>query len=252
MRAGVSKVCITPPVGTWQGGYGARRHPCVGVHDDLFARALVLAGDGERPAGGRRRRRHLGAVARPGGRRPAPRRAAGHRHPRRAASPCVPPHPHGGPATRGSSAARMRGRGRRTRTTCACWRSTWPARWRRRRELQPVAVRLARGQAGFNVNRRVRTPEGTLMRPNPERTGGPGGGGGAAGRGGGRTTARAAGAPLAVLFRYTCHATAMGAQNDLITADYPGGAGAFRRAGVRRPGHRPLPPGLRRKPVCRT
>ena len=37
-----------------------------------------------------------------------------------------------------------------------------------------------------------------------------------------RTAPGAAGAPLAVLFRYTCHATAMGAQNDLITADYPG------------------------------
>ena len=23
MRAGVAKVCITPPVGSWQGGYGA-------------------------------------------------------------------------------------------------------------------------------------------------------------------------------------------------------------------------------------
>jgi hypothetical protein len=32
--------------------------------------------------------------------------------------------------------------------------------------------------------------------------------------------------PLAVLFRYTCHATAMGAQNYLITADYPGAAAA--------------------------
>ena len=42
MRGGVARVCITPPVGTWQGGYGARDRPCEGVHDDLFARALVL------------------------------------------------------------------------------------------------------------------------------------------------------------------------------------------------------------------
>src|SRR5688500_6505160 len=47
MRAGVSKICITPPVGTWQGGYGARTMPCVGVHDDLYARAIVLEADGE-------------------------------------------------------------------------------------------------------------------------------------------------------------------------------------------------------------
>ena len=44
MRAGVAKICITPPVGTWQGGYGARTHPCVGIHDDLYARAIVFEG----------------------------------------------------------------------------------------------------------------------------------------------------------------------------------------------------------------
>src|SRR5215203_5393426 len=46
MKAGVAKVVITPPVGTWQGGYGARTKPCVGVHDDLHARAIVLEGEG--------------------------------------------------------------------------------------------------------------------------------------------------------------------------------------------------------------
>ena len=51
MRGGVAKVCITPPVGAWQGGYGARDRPCEGVHDDLFARALVLEDeDGTRGA----------------------------------------------------------------------------------------------------------------------------------------------------------------------------------------------------------
>ncbi len=33
---------ITPPVGTWLEGYGARTSGSVGVHDDLHARALVL------------------------------------------------------------------------------------------------------------------------------------------------------------------------------------------------------------------
>ena len=45
MRAGAAKVCITPPVGSWQGGYGARNRPSEGVHDDLHASALVLEGD---------------------------------------------------------------------------------------------------------------------------------------------------------------------------------------------------------------
>jgi hypothetical protein len=38
------------------------------------------------------------------------------------------------------------------------------------------------------------------------------------------TTGAAPPIPLAVLFRYACHATAMGGQNYLITADYPGAA----------------------------
>jgi hypothetical protein len=43
--AGVARVTITPPVGTWQAGFGDRNRPSEGIHDDLFARALVL-GDG--------------------------------------------------------------------------------------------------------------------------------------------------------------------------------------------------------------
>ncbi|HEX2038002.1 MAG TPA: hypothetical protein VHS99_27835, partial [Chloroflexota bacterium] len=76
--------------------------------------------------------------------------------------------------------------------------------------------------AGFNVNRRLRTPQGMQMRPNPE---------GVVDREVlvvrlDRASQEAA-EPLAVLFRYTCHATAMGAQNYQITADYPGAAAAF-------------------------
>ena len=224
MRAGVSKVCITPPVGTWQGGYGARRHPCVGVHDDLFARALVLAGDDGSPAGAvvavdisglshdladAARRRAERATGIPAG----------------SIALCAS-HTHGGPATRGF-VGRDEGPQADEDYLRLLEKYLAGAVAAAARELQPVAVRLGRGQAGFNVNRRVRTPEGTLMRPNPE---------GAVDREvvvvrldaveDGRAPG-AAGAPLAVLLRYTCHATAMGAQNDLITADYPGAAAAF-------------------------
>ncbi len=46
--AGAAVVDITPPVGGLMDGYGARRTPSQGVHDPLFARALVLdyGGDG--------------------------------------------------------------------------------------------------------------------------------------------------------------------------------------------------------------
>lgn len=42
MKLGCSKVCITPPVGVDLSGYGLREQPSVGIHDDLFARALFL------------------------------------------------------------------------------------------------------------------------------------------------------------------------------------------------------------------
>jgi hypothetical protein len=49
MRAGFSRRCITPPLGTPMMGWTSRdREPgCAGVHDDLFARALFLAHEGE-------------------------------------------------------------------------------------------------------------------------------------------------------------------------------------------------------------
>jgi neutral ceramidase len=52
LRAGAARVGITPPIGTWQGGFGARKHPCEGMHDELYARAVVLEGeaDGSRVA----------------------------------------------------------------------------------------------------------------------------------------------------------------------------------------------------------
>jgi neutral ceramidase len=42
LLAGAAEVVITPPVGTFLDGYGARTSGSVGVHDDLHARALVV------------------------------------------------------------------------------------------------------------------------------------------------------------------------------------------------------------------
>ncbi len=42
LLAGSAEVVITPPVGTFLDGYGARTTGSVGVHDDLHARALVI------------------------------------------------------------------------------------------------------------------------------------------------------------------------------------------------------------------
>ncbi len=42
MKAGVAKVNITPPVGAELSGYVGRQQPSVGIHDELYASALVL------------------------------------------------------------------------------------------------------------------------------------------------------------------------------------------------------------------
>lgn len=46
LRLGAAKAVITPPVGCALSGFIARTAPMVGVHDDLYARALVWADDG--------------------------------------------------------------------------------------------------------------------------------------------------------------------------------------------------------------
>jgi hypothetical protein len=47
LYAGVCETDITPPIGVWMVGYGGRPTGCVGVHDPLYARALVVD-NGER------------------------------------------------------------------------------------------------------------------------------------------------------------------------------------------------------------
>lgn len=45
IQVGLSSRRITPPVGTPMAGFAARAHPSVGVHDHLHARALVVAAE---------------------------------------------------------------------------------------------------------------------------------------------------------------------------------------------------------------
>ncbi|MDX6543730.1 MAG: hypothetical protein QOK32_1333 [Gaiellaceae bacterium] len=48
LRAGASKIRITPPLGTRMAGYRARREGATSVHDDLYARCLALESAEER------------------------------------------------------------------------------------------------------------------------------------------------------------------------------------------------------------
>lgn len=228
LLAGVSKVCITPPIGTWQGGYGARKRPSEGVHNDLFARALVIEGsDGNRCAivsvdilgftheladGTRRLAEELSGV-------PAGNIAL-----------CTS-HTHWGPATRptaGFPQIELDGD-----YLAVLQKHVAGAVAAAAQELEPVIVSLGRGEASFNVNRRRRNPDGTIGGPDPsrpadksvpvirldryirDRNG---------------AYIQACGHPLAILFQYTCHATSgpdMACGGYHISADYPGAAAGF-------------------------
>jgi neutral ceramidase len=45
LKAGFSKVCISPPIGSPLAGFAARQGVSQGIHDDLFARAVVLVNE---------------------------------------------------------------------------------------------------------------------------------------------------------------------------------------------------------------
>ena len=49
LRAGVAAVNITPPIGGYQAGFN-QREPTIGIHDDLYAKALVLETGGVKTA----------------------------------------------------------------------------------------------------------------------------------------------------------------------------------------------------------
>jgi neutral ceramidase len=47
LSVGFSKVSISPPIGAPLAGFAARQGVCEGIHDDLFARALVIENNGK-------------------------------------------------------------------------------------------------------------------------------------------------------------------------------------------------------------
>lgn len=207
LYAGTARVTITPPVGIHLQGYN-RGRPAEGIRDDLYARALVLArGEtrfalvcvdviGLEPESVARTRALVeGATGIPD-------------H----ALCLATSHTHSGPAVAfvgrvdppDLEYTRTLERLMAGAVTMAAGR------------MQPVRVGYGEGRCGFNINRRLPTPYGIVMRPNPE----------------GSQDRRvqvirlegADGLPVAVLFRYACHPTCLTAGNLRFSGDYPGAA----------------------------
>jgi neutral ceramidase len=194
-HAGAAEVVITPPVGTQLEGYGARTAGSVGVHDDLFAHALVLD-DGASRVG-------IVSVDTLGVDRHLVNRVRSDV----AARTQIPPdrllvlatHTHGGP--RGLISARPTADPALIEVTA---RQIVGAVTMAASRLRPARLALGTGRVeGVSQNRRH--PDGPVdpilhaLRVEGED-----------------------GALIAALVRFTCHPTVMNFDNLEVTADYPG------------------------------
>jgi neutral ceramidase len=228
LQAGVAAVNITPPVGSYLQGY-TRGEPSIGVHLDLYAKAIVFDDGVTRAAIVTTDLIGLEQVTIATMRQEIARRTdIQPNHVLINAS-----HSHGGPTVQGLGGD--------------AWGWLWgnPADLEYGRELarkvgglvamadrvrRPVALGYGVGDARFNINRR-RPIAGAQAEtaPNPE---------GVvdhrvkvvkliAADGVDEAGERPAPAPLAVLFSFTCHPTIMAMANLEISPDYPGVAQAF-------------------------
>lgn len=200
---------ITPPVGVDLHGYAGREGPAVGVHDDLYCRALVLDDGLTRLA--------LMAFDLLGidfdldrALRTAVGEAAG-----------LPPdnvllncsHTHAGPAVAGLAGmgepnASYLAELRRRAAECAAAAAAKAA---------PASLRLAAAPLRAGINRRERGPDGVIrLGRNPA---------GLCDQSVRVLSVDAAdGRPAAILFHHACHGTTLGGDNRLITAEWMGAA----------------------------
>ena len=225
LRAGCAGRSITPDRPLHREGYGSRRTPATGTLDPLETRALVLDDGSARvalitadlcgiqPASVRRIRAAVEAACGITGERVM--LAYSHTHSAPATTPYLD---------------------RPVDADYLQWleRTLADAVTLASERLQPIRLGAGQGQADFNVNRRLRTPQGMEMRANvhglvdrrvrvlrldpadaPE----------ANGTLGSRALPQAD--PLAVLFSYVCHPTVLGGTSYRYSADYPGAARRF-------------------------
>jgi hypothetical protein len=211
LHAGVAKVNITPPVGTFMQGY-VRGKPSVGVLDDLHARAIVfdngetkvalIAADIiglDEPSVKRIRQMVRETTDVPGGNVMI---ACSHTHCAQAMMNNLcqwsdPPNPH---------------------TVAETERKLAGVVALAAQNLQPVRLAYGEGAMDYNINRRRPDLPGTPMLPNPD---------GAVDRRVKVLRVQGESAnPLAVVFLYACHSTALSASL-LISSEHPGMACAF-------------------------
>lgn len=220
LKAAVCEVNITPPVGVWMAGYAGRPSGCIGVHDELYARALVLD-DGLTLAA----IVSLDLIALDFDIvemiRDSVRRKVGI-PPERLLLNCS--HTHSGPGTR-----TFRAMGHRDDLYCdVIARKVIGAVQQATDTLEPVSLRWGRAPVQIGINRRERRGEQTILGQNPDRPIQP--------YVDVLRLDREDGSSLAVVFAHATHPVVLGSQNLWISADYPGAACHFlRRVGLEVP-----------------
>jgi len=196
-RIGVYRVPITPPVGTYMAGFAARTGPAQGIHDDLFARSLVIDG-----GSGTIALVVCDAVSLPREFTDAVRAQVEARTsiPRGHVLVCAT-HTHSGPDLTGDFTP-----GALDPALGAVWRDASAgcaeAAWRSRGDAT-MSVGLGTVH-GIGVNRR--TASGDPVDPQV----------------GVLATRSSSGNVSAMLLNYTCHPVVLGPDNLLFSADYPG------------------------------
>ncbi|MCX7919390.1 MAG: neutral/alkaline non-lysosomal ceramidase N-terminal domain-containing protein [bacterium] len=199
--AGVAKTDITPPVGIELTGYIGRQQPSVGIHDPLFAKAIVLADGNTKLA---LVSCDLLALSRESV--AAIRQAVNHQSQiplQNILIACT--HTHSGPAT-----VFLR--------NCGTVDKDWLAKLEQQisntiiaaaNSMEPVNLGFGIGTADINLDRR--TKKDTTLKPNiVDKSLGV------------IKLDLITGEPLAIIINYTCHPVVLAEKNRYISADYPG------------------------------
>jgi len=198
VRAGVARVDITPPPGIDLTGFILREGPCSGVHDPLYATALVLENGGDSAAlvscdvigvGRRLVQRVREAVARICGIRPDHQMYC-----------CT--HTHGGPETGVIAGIGLPDPAYLARLEANLVQAVTQAA----AGLQPVRLSWAAGEEPQAAINRVGLRTGTVRPIDPQVIV--------------LCLETEAGQPLCSVVHYTCHPTAVGHGSTLATADY--------------------------------
>jgi len=211
LLAGTAKANITPYVGAFLAGFGSRDHGCEGVHDELFARALVLQSGETTLAVVACDLIGLTAASIAAIR--AQVEAASGIPAAHVMLACT--HTHSGHTT-----GVLRHPGLDPELVHVTEKTIAGAVLMAHRALTPASLGSAKGRARIGINRRELKPDGSVgLGRNP----------------GGATDADvgvirvdgADGKPLALVVNHACHPVVLAGSNYLVSADYPGQVAAF-------------------------